>query len=279
MAASEGEGCGFAGRYKGVFADHGEELSLVLQCGSDPDSMKPAERLRAMREAEDAAFESGRYLQDAAMGRDDPLYEAMMGFKPHWETARLRRKAARKAIRKAKAATEIVVGGGEQAVVVPDSAWWDGWAEEEQAELARLAKRSPPLLDAAEVPPASASRVETEPSRHDIALCQVMTALAAAAYDARFTCGEGGAETAWTLVALDPCLCWQVHPADPREALLLSARRMLSQPYLRRWDVAATCLSDVCVMLSLGKRVVLRTLLAGCRALCHHDHFAILANT
>lgn len=54
-------------------------------------------------------------------------------------------------------------------------------------------------------------------------------------------------------------------------ASLISLRRALVYPYLRRWDLALMALQDVAVIMTLGKRAVLRCLLALRRVYAHDD--------
>jgi len=253
LESTSGPGCGFAGLYHGVFSDHREDLALLLQCASDPEGVPPAVRNAALDEAERRGFDAGRYVEDVIHGEDDGVFVAMTRHEPHWAAARRRRKEARREARKA-------AGGAKTDV--PASAWWDVWTKEEQAALTDL-RREAPILEAGSPELA-------------LARAQLVTMLLAAAYDERFTQGDPGPESAWALVALDPCMSWQARPASVRDALVMGARRAVTQPFLRRWDLAGTCLSDVCAMLSLGQRAVVRTLLSVATTLARHDVLSLL---
>ncbi|KAA0157460.1 hypothetical protein FNF29_00036 [Cafeteria roenbergensis] len=281
LAAASGPGCGFAGRYHGVFRDHAEELPLLLEGGADPDGTPAAFRAAALAAAEAASFDEGRYVSDTVLGEDDPVYVSMMSAEPHWEKARVARKAYRKAVkvaaRTAEAAAALEQAGAPQpeqdeakaaaaaaagAVPAPDC-WWDGWTDKEQQVLAEL-RRKAPLL-------------EKGSTEWKVAQAHLVSHLVASAYDGRFDQEEPGSESAWTLVTLDPCLSWQTLPETALEALSAAATRALTRPYLRRWDVAASCLSDACVMLSLGGRAVVRTLIRSLQSLQHSELYSLMA--
>ena len=67
-------------------------------------------------------------------------------------------------------------------------------------------------------------------------------------YDVRFTCGDPGVESAWTVKTLSPTLSWfEVwgDGDDIRDVLLACARRSLVYPYVRSVDFARLLAGDV----------------------------------
>ena len=242
---------GFNRAFFGVFAPLRADLGAVVSL-PDPDHTPPRARplLRAL--AEETAWGDGsRYAGDAAEGEDDPLYLTAMGCEPWWVT------------------------GGAPVELTP----------EEGEALARLPKRDV-LMDGASVfsprtlPPLSFNG-DGDASRPEAArtLAALLPILAGYAYDWRLTEGESTVESGWTVAVLSPLLAWlddemilppeegvEPAPPSPRDRLRAGCvhfvRRVLTQPYLRRWDLAVLALNDASVLLRGGRRTVLRALLA-----------------
>lgn len=94
-----------------------------------------------------------------------------------------------------------------------------------------------------------------------------------ASYDQRSTGGESTVESAWTIAKLSVLLSSLTTPPSLRAALAASVRRSLVYPLYRHWALALACLRDVAVLLALGRRAVVRTLVETRRLLEQHDSY------
>eukprot|EP01138_Halocafeteria_seosinensis_P006449 gb/GECG01006592.1/.p1 GENE.gb/GECG01006592.1/~~gb/GECG01006592.1/.p1 ORF type:complete len:665 (+),score=92.63 gb/GECG01006592.1/:1-1995(+) len=95
-------------------------------------------------------------------------------------------------------------------------------------------------------------------------------------YDYRTTEGEHSSESGWTLCKLSPLLSWLDTLPSPSESLKACVRRALIFPYIRRFDLATLVATDVVTVFKLGKRAILRCLLAVKQLLEKEDHVYLL---
>ncbi|KAI8600834.1 SHQ1 protein-domain-containing protein [Dissophora ornata] len=99
--------------------------------------------------------------------------------------------------------------------------------------------------------------------------------LFAYSYDLRVSEGDTTVETAWTICKLSPSMAALDQFTTLRETLLASFRRALAYPLSRNWNLAMKVLQDVYVILKLGRRGILRALLAIKDVLDHDDVYYI----
>ncbi|KAG0290945.1 Hsp90 cochaperone shq1 [Dissophora globulifera] len=99
--------------------------------------------------------------------------------------------------------------------------------------------------------------------------------LFAYSFDLRASEGETTVETAWTICKLSPSIAALDQFTSLRETILASFRRSLAYPLNRNWTFATKVLQDVYVILRLGRRAILRALLAIKEVLDHDDVYYI----
>ncbi|KAF9153762.1 hypothetical protein BG015_002684 [Linnemannia schmuckeri] len=99
--------------------------------------------------------------------------------------------------------------------------------------------------------------------------------LFAYSYDLRTSEGDTSIETAWTICKLSPSIAALDQFTTLKETLLASFRRALAYPLNRNWNLAEKVLQDVYVILKLGRRGILRALLAIKEVLDHDDVYYI----
>lgn len=99
--------------------------------------------------------------------------------------------------------------------------------------------------------------------------------LFAYSYDLRTSEGDTSVETAWTICKLSPSIAALDQFTTLKETLLASFRRALAYPLNRNWNLAEKVLQDVYVILKLGRRGILRALLAIKEVLDHDDVYYI----
>ncbi|KAF9361247.1 hypothetical protein BGX26_004766 [Mortierella sp. AD094] len=99
--------------------------------------------------------------------------------------------------------------------------------------------------------------------------------LFAYSYDLRVSEGDATVETAWTICKLSPSIAALEQFTTLKETLLASFRRALAYPLNRNWNLAMKVLQDVYVIFKLGRRGILRALLAIKEILDHDDVYYI----
>lgn len=260
-------GYGFNRSHVGLFSTLRDEAANVVQL-PQPDSVPAGHRARLRQAHEDVMFDADRYCGDYAGAEDDPVYQEAVAMCPWWCT--LARQRA-------------------EGSAPP----WQ-WQEEEQEAMAGVKTRE--LLIDGQIASAAAQSIplSTSPIGPECArlLASLASMLFSYAYDHRSSGGEGSVESGWTLATLSAALAWLddglieepeqeneplLRPLDSRSYLqqLLEAcavacvRRGITFPYLRRLDLCLLCLQDAAMLLSLGKRPVLRAILSMRRVFAH----------
>ncbi|KAF9976360.1 Hsp90 cochaperone shq1 [Actinomortierella ambigua] len=99
--------------------------------------------------------------------------------------------------------------------------------------------------------------------------------LFAYSYNLRVTEGDNTVETPWTICKLAATMAALDQFTTLRETVVAAFRRMLAYPLYRQWVLATKVLQDVYVLLRLGRRGVLRALLAVKDVLDHDDVYYI----
>ncbi|KAF9172069.1 hypothetical protein BGX21_008302 [Mortierella sp. AD011] len=99
--------------------------------------------------------------------------------------------------------------------------------------------------------------------------------LFAYSYDLRVSEGDTTVETAWTICKLSPSMAALEQFTTLKETLIASFRRALAYPLNRNWNLAMKVMQDVYVIFKLGRRGILRALLAIKEILDHDDIYYI----
>lgn len=85
--------------------------------------------------------------------------------------------------------------------------------------------------------------------------------LSAYAYDLRTTEGEATVESSWTISILSPLFSYLETIRDLKDLCLQFLRRVLTHPYMRRWDLGIQCLKDAQFIFFCGRKRIIKTLL------------------
>uniref|UniRef100_A0A8D8LW26 Protein SHQ1 homolog n=1 Tax=Cacopsylla melanoneura TaxID=428564 RepID=A0A8D8LW26_9HEMI len=94
------------------------------------------------------------------------------------------------------------------------------------------------------------------------ALLSLVNILYAYCYDVRTTQGEHTVESAWTINKLSSTLCWLQSFTSLKQVLISNMRRSLCYPLYREWRLNCAVQDDVRIILSQGKRSILKCLLS-----------------
>ncbi|XP_046608655.1 protein SHQ1 homolog isoform X1 [Neodiprion virginianus] len=79
-------------------------------------------------------------------------------------------------------------------------------------------------------------------------------------YNHRTTMGENTVESGWTINKLSSTLCWFQEFNNMEEVVTACVRRSLCYPLYRNWELSVKVLNDVKIVLSLGKKYVVKRL-------------------
>lgn len=215
-------GYGFNRAYSRVFAPYADELSDILDSPL-PESLALVDVRAARLLSEEERFDPDHYLADFV--DEDGTIGELVRFKPQC--------VLDYELRKASSDTADTA-----AVLV--------FTEDEQRAMLELPNREHLLL-----------------AGHDKVLALgLVDLLFAYAYDVRTTMGDATVESAWTICKLSAQLSWldELHSLD--DVWRSSMRRSLTFPLHRSWTLSCKVWKDVKVMLKLGRRMMLRALLA-----------------
>lgn len=215
---------GFNRAYSRVFAPYRDEWSDFLDTPM-PESLTLADARNARLFSEEDRFDPDHYLADFV--DEDGTIAELIRFKPQWVIDYEQRKAA-------AAAGDATANG----LLI--------FTEDEQRAMLELPNREHLLLEG-----------------HDKVLALgLVDLLFAFAYDVRTTMGDATVESAWTVCKLSAQLSWldELHSLD--DVWRSAMRRSLTFPLHRNWALSCKVWKDVKVILKLGRRMMLRALLA-----------------
>ncbi|KAK3811997.1 MAG: SHQ1 protein-domain-containing protein, partial [Benniella sp.] len=228
---------GFNNRYSGFFAHVQETANDVLDV-YDPEHATLETRRQNRIQRENEKFDDEYYMSDF-MNEED--IQHLLKFKTQWWNEL-------RAIQKAEKGILNPLQGG--LARIPFSA--------KEQELMRDLPRREYLLE---------NSKSTYLSLIDI--------LFAYSYDLRVTENDTTVETPWTICKLSPSMAALEQFTTLKETLVASFRRVLAYPLYRNWNLAMKVLQDVYVILKLGRRGILRALLAVKDILDHDDIYYI----
>lgn len=202
-----------------------------------PESLVLAAIRPARLLAEEDRFDPDHYLADTV--DDDAAIASLLRFKPHWVLEYEARKDA----------------AADAAPVERE------FTDDEKRAMLELPNREHLLL----------------PGHDRVLLIGLVDLLFGYAYDVRTTLGDATVESGWTMCKLSAQLSWldELHTLD--DAWRSCMRRALTYPLYRSWALACKVWKDVKVLLKLGRRAVLRALLAMRHTLDRSEQRRLLA--
>eukprot|EP00520_Triparma_pacifica_P006793 CAMPEP_0118642578 /NCGR_PEP_ID=MMETSP0785-20121206/5907_1 /TAXON_ID=91992 /ORGANISM="Bolidomonas pacifica, Strain CCMP 1866" /LENGTH=458 /DNA_ID=CAMNT_0006534133 /DNA_START=23 /DNA_END=1396 /DNA_ORIENTATION=+ len=244
---------GFNQSFSNSFSNLREQLQDMCECkGMDELTTKQKRELR--EGVEEEKFDSDRYCGDYFANSDkflewneegkDPLYVCACDFAPWW----------------AAQPSPPPPPSVEDLTETLQGLTFD---EKEQEALANLPNKEHLI------------------SHHRPVQLGLIDILFGYAYDCRMTEGESNVESPWTISILSPTLSWfeSWDPSldSPREVMVAAARRSLIYPYCRFLGLSTLVLEDVLQILQMGRRAVLKSLLA-CRSIMERSDTHYMLN-
>lgn len=240
-------------RFSNVFRDYAREglAHEMLEC-PNPDEVYDAagsanennnsadqQNRREMRlEMENDKFDPDRYLNDLNVEEEeDMIFDAAMTMVPHW------------------------MAGNSDECVGNITDRFSKLSTTSDDQTAFFFAEESHLL--ATLPPHNPIQLTAEQKRS--AFFSLVDIIFAYAYDHRNTDGDPTVESSWTVMILSPSLAWLENYNPPYDTVLdvmrWSIRRSLVYPYLRSYNLTTKVAEDVCQIIKLGRRTVIRCLL------------------
>ena len=229
---------GFMNLHSRVFTDLAREgLAAEMLQLPDPDITGAGDRRALRLEKESNDFDANRYLGDLDV-EDDYIYQTAMNMKPHWQHH--------------DTVENLTEHLSELATADNDTDTQNSYFTPE--ESAQLASIPYPLL------PRTIS-----PQQDESLFLGLLDILFGYVYDHLMTDGDPTTESSWTVCILSSTLSWldAYNSTDDSLELVVqhSIRRALIYPYLRNYEIAMYCWSQLCYILKKGRRCIIRCLL------------------
>lgn len=253
---------------------------------SDPDRTDISQRRQLRIEKEYSLFDAERYLGDLYGAEYDVIYTEAMSYIPtwsvQWDTWKNSSKSNNKILSVSVDSNNItssskidsistimeLIPGEGKGVVEGETATSTlskddihmhafesagGFSKQEKNVLSSGALRNKEFL------------IESNSIEEKSLLLGLADLLFSFCFDHRLTGGENNVESASNISRLSCTLSWletfREEGDNCRTVITHSARRSLVYPYLRVWKLTRKVLTDVCKVLLLGRRCVLKCLL------------------
>jgi hypothetical protein len=261
--------------FSNVFRDYAREglVHDMLECPNPDDEYDESSydcdenddhlehRRRSKREVrmrmENGKFDSGRYLNDLHIeGEGDMIFDAAMSVIPHWMNKSLDNEAtSTRNISNESVVDDVARGISKLSTSDYDERNQNSFFDAEESHL--LATLPPPRGN-------SRPMCLTAEQERSAVLCLV-DVLFAYAFDHRTTEGDPTVESSWTIMILSVSLSWLENFDPPydtiADVLRWNIRRSLIYPYLRSRTLSLKICTDLCRIMSGGRRIVIRCLL------------------
>ena len=236
---------GFNSQYSRVLGALREESVVMIEI-PDPDGITEVDRRRHRIAAEYALFDVDRYLGDYFGAHSDSIYVSALAYDSFWDRQWFSWKLTRESATANPAGTELLDSFEEVG----------GFSDAEKDVLGGCSGIE---LRNREYLISSGSKQEKS------ILLTMADLLFAFCFECRMTCGDFSVESAMNIARLSCSCSWlesyNTFGDDARTVIVHCARRSLIYPYLRVWKLTRKVLSDVCKVLLLGRRSVLKCLL------------------
>ena len=221
-------------------------------CDNDDHSEQRPNRREMRMQTENDKFDADRYLADLQVEEEgDMIFDAAMSMVPHWMMGSDDHGSPRNF---SNESVDDVAKGISKLSTSDDDRNQNPFFDAEESHLL------------ATLPPRSNCRPMhlTSEQERSAFLC-LADILFAYAFDHRTTEGDPTVESSWTIMTMSVSLSWLEYFNPPYDAIVdilrWNVRRSLIYPYLRSLSLSVKICSDVCRIISGGRRTVIRCLL------------------
>ncbi|KAJ2797018.1 hypothetical protein H4R21_004487, partial [Coemansia helicoidea] len=228
---------GFNQQYSGYLA-HVHNTANEVNEVADPENMSGEERRRGRTACEDAKFDAEYYMADYLY--DDEIQLLVQSTSQFAVALQRQRRAADS-------------GDQEETVVGAEA----GFSDAETKQMADLPRKAHLISDKRAI------------------YLGLVDLLFAYALELRINQGESTVESAWTVGAVSATLSNLEQFDSLRTAAVACFRRGLAYPLYRNWELCEKALNDVYAICRLGRRAILKALLAMKRLFDAHDIYYI----
>ncbi|KAL3803046.1 hypothetical protein ACHAW5_006870 [Stephanodiscus triporus] len=218
--------------------------------GDHPEQWRNRREMRLQMEND--KFDADRYLNDLHIDEEgDMIFDAAMSMVPHWMTGS---HAGASPPNFSNESVDDVTYGISKLSTSDDGRNQNLFFDADESHLL------------ATLPPQSKRRTMhlTAEQERSAFLC-LADLLFAYAFDHRTTEGDPTVESSWTIMTLSISLSWLENFNPPYDTIVdvvrWNIRRSLIYPYLRSHSLSMKICSDLCRILTEGRRVVIRCLL------------------
>ena len=255
-------------QFSNVFRDYAREglVHDMLECpnpdelyddscgdceNNDHSEQRPNRREMRMQ-TENDKFDADRYLADLHVEEEgDMIFDAAMSMVPHWMMGSDDNVSPRNF---SNESVDDIAKGISKLSTSDDDRNQNPFFDAEESHLL------------ATLPPRSNCRPMhlTSEQERSAFLC-LADILFAYAFDHRISEGDPTVESSWTIMTLSVCLSWLEYFNPPYDTIVdilrWNVRRSLIYPYLRNLSLSVKICSDVCRIMTGGRRTVMRCLL------------------
>ncbi|KAJ2550369.1 hypothetical protein EV175_004096, partial [Coemansia sp. RSA 1933] len=254
---------GFNQQYSGMFA-HVHEIVNEINELADPESMTAEERTMSRIAAENAKFDEDYYMENYLYDDDTvPLIRFKI---PFYHILKQKQRS-----RKTQPADKYNDGGDPSSSVnklahdiqqnlstdEPGDEGWEQFTEDERKTMLDLPRKTYTI------------------SKRQPVYLGLVDILFAYSLDYRTNLGEHTVESAWAIGAVSSLFSNLAQFTTLRDTAVSCFRRGLAYPLCRNWELCEKALEDVYVILKLGRRAVLKTMLEIKSLFDHHDVYYV----
>eukprot|EP00127_Corallochytrium_limacisporum_P001123 Clim_evm11s40 gene=Clim_evmTU11s40 len=259
---------GFDLRRTGVYSGLDEALRRELgwTISDDPATYTYSERMQMMQKSEGEDFDDEHYAADYA---ERIVQMANLTQMPWWEEIY-------RSIKADIEAQEAEIEQQMQAVVLDDTSKDNNAVLNHSTkvrksdDMIRLTGDESSLLSS--LPKRDYSLLEHKKNMY-LALVDLLLVYS---YEYRQNGNDPTVESAWTVQVLSPTLRWHVVYESVGDVTLGVTRRIVTYPLQRHWTLAALAIKDAAIILSLGRRAVVKALLHLHKVLRAHEVFYVV---
>ena len=254
---------GFANMYVGVYTDLVRDgMAMEMLQLANPDETPEDERRTLRLEYENKAFDPDRYLQDMDI-TDDYIYECAMKMELYWKNIHDDNDTTTTDTTTTMDELSRNLANLSTAVETNTTSYFT------EAEAMQLASISYPILP---------NDLNNNNKKEQL-LLGLLDILYAFVYDHLVTQGDSTVESSWNTCTLSSTFSWldSMSFDDVSSVVQSSIRRTLIFPYMRNYNFALYCWTQVAMILKHGRRCVIRSLLL-IRTILEQSEFHYLGN-
>ncbi|KAJ1662874.1 hypothetical protein IW140_005399 [Coemansia sp. RSA 1813] len=255
---------GFDQQYSGIFT-HVQETANEINELPSPEAMTAEERRNSRIASENAKFDEDYYMENYMY--DDDIVPSIRFKTRHYHILKQQQRSQKVAAEKSESnsSVEKLAHDMQQNLTTDTSeknakgygAGHEEFTDDERKTMLDLPRKTYLI------------------SQKQPVYLGLVDILFAYSLDYRANMGEHTVETAWAIGAVSSLFSNLERFSTLRDVIIASFRRGLAYPLYRNWELCEKALEDVYVILKLGRRAILKTMLEIKGLFDHHDVYYI----